>query len=137
VRAAATVALVLMALSWGFPYLSLRASNAALAQSAGGHAAASLGDARRAGRLDPLAVDPLLTQALVLQQLGRNEEALAVLKKAERLQPANYDVYSAQGKLLLNVFGRKDAAIAALKHALALNPLDAASAAELSQALGH
>jgi hypothetical protein len=137
VRSAATAALVLLAVSWTFPYLALRASNAALAESAGGNAVAALSDARHAARLDPLAVDPLLTQALVLQQLGRNDAALAVLDKAQRLQPANYEVYYAQGQLLLNVFGRKDAAIAALKHALALNPLDSASLAELSAAFGR
>ena len=136
-RAAATIALLLLALSWAYPYLSLRASNSALAESAGHDPAAALDDARRAARLDPLAVDPLLTQALVLQQLGRNDAALAVLEKAQRLQPADFEVYYAKGQLLLNVFGRKDAAAAALRHALALNPLDAASASGLSLALGH
>ena len=137
VRAAATTALVLLAVSWAFPYLALRAANAALTESANGNAAAALSDARHAARLDPLAVDPLLTEALVLQQQGKNVEALAVLDRAQRLQPANFEVYSAQGQLLLNVFGRKAAAIVALKHALALNPLDAASASELLLALGH
>ncbi len=137
VRAAATTALVLLAVSWTFPYLALRAANAALAESANGNAAAALSDARHAARLDPLAVDPLLTEALVLQQQGKNDEALAVLGRAQRLQPANYEVYYAQGQLLLNTFGRKAAAVAALRHALALNPLDAASAAELLLALGH
>jgi O-Antigen ligase len=137
VRAAATTALVLLAVSWAFPYLALRAANAALTESANGNAAAALSDARHAARLDPLAVDPLLSEALVLQQQGKNVEALAVLDRAQRLQPANFEVYSAQGQLLLNVFGRKAAAIVALKHALALNPLDAASASELLLALGH
>ena len=137
VRAAATTALVLLAVSWAFPYMALRAANAALAESADGNAAAALGDARHAARLDPLAVDPLLTEALVLQQQGKNDEALAVLGQAQRLQPANYEVYFAQGQLLLNVFGRKAAAVAALRHALALNPLDGSSASELVQALGH
>ncbi len=137
VRVAASAALVLLALSWTFPYLALRAANAALAESAGGNVAAALSNARHAARLDPLAVDPLLTEALVLQQQGKNDEALAVLDKAQRLQPANYEVYYAQGQLLLNVFGRKAAAIAALKHALALNPLDAPSSSELLTALGR
>jgi len=137
VRAAATTALVLLAVSWALPYMALRAANAALAESADGNAAAALSNARHAARLDPLAVDPLLTEALVLQQQGKNDEALAVLGQAQRLQPANYEVYFSQGQLLLNVFGRKAAAVAALKHALALNPLDGASASELSQALAH
>jgi len=137
VRAAASVVLALLALSWGIPYLAARAANAALAESAGGNAAAALSDARRAARLDPLAVDPLLTEALVLQQQGRNDEALAILDKAARLQPADYEVYYQQGQLLLNVFGRKAAAAAAFKRALALNPLDAASSSELAMALGR
>ena len=137
VRVAASTALVLLAVSWTFPYLALRAANAALAESAGGNAAAALSDARHAARLDPLAADPLLTEALVLQQQGKNDQALAVLDKAQRLQPANFEVYLAQGQLLLNVFDRKAAAIAVLKHALALNPLDAASSSELLTALGR
>ena len=137
VRTAATIALLLLAVSWAFPYMALRAANAALTESANGNAAAALSDARRAARLDPLAVDPLLTEALVLQQQGKNDEALAVLGQAQHLQPANYEVYYAQGQLLLNAFGRKAEAIAAFKHALALNPLDAGSSSELLMALGR
>ena len=60
-----------------------------------------------------------------------------MLDRAQRLQPDNYEVYLAQGHLLLNVFDRKAAAIAAFARALALNPLDAASRSELLTALGH
>ena len=81
-------------------------------------------------------MDPLITQALVLQQEGRNGESLAVLQQAARLQPDNYQVFYHQGVLLLQAFGRKKAAIAALRHALALNPLDAASRFELELATG-
>ena len=137
VRTVATVALVLLAVSWLVPYLSLRAEGAALAASGDGDRATALSQARRAASLDPLAVDPLITEALVLQQQGRNGEALAVLQKAARLQPDNYQVFYHQGVLLLSAFGRKQAAIAALRRALALNPLDSASRFELERATGR
>jgi tetratricopeptide (TPR) repeat protein len=97
----------------------------------------ALSRARRAANLDPLAVDPLITEALVLQQQGRNGEALAALQKAARLQPDNYEVFYHEGVLLLRALGRKKAAIAALRRALALNPLDDASRFELELATGR
>ena len=136
-RTVATVALVLHAVSWLVPYLSLKAEGAALAASGDGDSAMALTQARRAASLDPLAVDPLITEALVLQQQGRNGEALAALQKAARLQPDNYQVFYHQGVLLLSAFGRKQAAIAALRRALALNPLDSASRFELELATGR
>ena len=136
-RTVATVALVLLAASWLVPYLAARAESAAFAASGDGDSAAALSQARRAARLDPLAVDPLITEALVLQQQGRNGEALTALEKAARLQPDNYKVYYHQGVLLLQAFGRKQAAIAALRHALALNPLDDDSRFELELATGR
>jgi tetratricopeptide (TPR) repeat protein len=137
VRTVATVALVLLAASWLVPYLAARAESAAFAASGDGDSATALSQARRAANLDPLAVDPLITEALVLQQQGRNGEALAVLQKAARLQPDNYKVYYHQGVLLLQAFGRKQAAIVALRRALALNPLDDDSRFELELATGR
>lgn len=136
-RTVATVALVLLAASWLVPYLAARAESAALAAAGDGDTAVALSHARRAASLDPLAADPLITEALILQQQGRNDEALAVLQKAARLQPDNYEVYYQQGVLLLRAFGRKKAAIAALRRALALNPLDDASRFELELAAGR
>ena len=136
-RAVATAALVLLAASWLVPYLAARAESAALAAAGDGDTAVALSHARRAASLDPLAADPLITEALILQQQGRNGEALAVLQKAARLQPDNYEVYYQQGVLLLRAFGRKKAAIAALRRALALNPLDDASRFELELAAGR
>jgi hypothetical protein len=134
-RAAATTALVLLAVSWLFPYLSLRAQSAAIAAAGQGRLSDALSGARRAAALDPLAVDPLLTEASVLQQLGRNSEALAVLRSAQRLQPDNHEPYYREGRLLLTAFDDRKAAIAALKHALALNPQDRAARYELEQAV--
>ena len=119
------------------PYIAARAERAALAAAGDGDSAVALSRARRAANLDPLAVDQLITEALVLQQQGRNGDALAVLQKAARLQPDNYDVFYHEGVLLLRAFGRKKAAIAALRRALALNPLDDASRFELELAAGR
>ena len=136
-RTVATVALVFLAASWLVPYLAARDLRAAIAAAGDGDTAVALSHARRAASLDPLAADPLITEALILQQQGRNDEALAVLQKAARLQPDNYEVYYQQGVLLLRAFGRKKAAIAALRRALALNPLDDASRFELELAAGR
>ncbi len=95
---------------------------------------AALVSARRAATLDPLAVSPLLTEASLLQQLGRDREALARLQAAAKLQPQDYEVWYALGVLLHGSLGRDKAARAALTRALALNPLDAASRFELELA---
>ncbi len=130
-RVAASTALLLLAVSWLPPYLALHAENAALAAASDGKVSAALEDARRAARLDPLAVSPLLTEATLLQQLGRDQEALTRLQAAAKLQPQNYEVWYELGLLLHGALGRDKAAKAALIRALALNPSDAASRYEL------
>ncbi len=135
-RAVAATALVILALSWLLPYLSARAENAAVNSAGNGDATLALAQTRHAANLDPLAVDPLITESLVLQQLGENRAALQVLNNAARLQPNNYEVYYGEGVLLLTAYGRKQAAIAAFKHALALNPLDYDTQNELAVAVG-
>jgi len=136
-RAAASTALVLLAVSWLVPYLSLRAENTALAAAGAGRLTEALAASQRAARLDPLAVDPLLDQASVLQQLGRNREALDVLHRAQRLQPDDYEPYYREGKLLLTAFADRPAAVAALTRALALNPMSAEARYELEQAVRY
>lgn len=136
-RCVATAALIVLALSWVPPYLSARAENAALAASSDGDSQLALQEARRAADLDPLAVGPLIIEALVLQQEGLNREALAALREAQRLQPDNFEVHYQVGVLQLKAFARKRAAVRAFKRALALNPTDIASAYELSLALGE
>ena len=132
-RVVASGALVLLAVSWLPPYLSHRAENAALAASGDGDVVTALEHARRAGRLDPLAVTPLLTEAALLQQVGRNREARERLQEAARLQPQNYEVWHDIGVLEHETFGRDKAAKAALVRALGLNPYDRASRDELQR----
>jgi hypothetical protein len=123
-RAGAALALVLLAASWTFPYLSEREKDAALTASADQRLQDALEHTRAAARLNVLAVDPLINEAKLLQQLGRNREALEVLSTASLLQPDNHAVHHQLGLLYLNAFGQKEQAAAALERALSLNPMD-------------
>ena len=127
----ASAALLLLAFSWLPPYFALRAENAALAASSDGDVATALDHARRAAAWDPLAVGPLITEATLLQQLGRNRDALERLRAAAKLQPQNFEVWYQLGVLQHGALGRDKAARAAFTRALALNPDDAASRYEL------
>ncbi|NLE21275.1 MAG: tetratricopeptide repeat protein [Actinobacteria bacterium] len=132
-RVLASAALLVLAASWLPPYLAQRAETAALTAASEGDVAAALDQARRAAAVNPLAVSPLLTEAGLLQQLGRNREAAERLREATRLQPQNYEVWYKLGLLEHAAFGRDKAARAAFSRALALNPKDAASRHELER----
>jgi tetratricopeptide (TPR) repeat protein len=134
-RVLASAALLLLAASWLPPYLALRAENAALAASSEGDVQAALDHVARAAAWDPLAVSPLLTEGALLQQLGRNREALERLRAAAVLQPQNYEVWYKLGLLEHGAFGRDKAARAAFTRALALNPGHTASRDELERLL--
>ena len=134
-RVLASGALALVALSFLLPYLSESALSRAIVLASDNRTSAAIDQARRAHRLDPLAVDPLFTLALVEQQQGQASAALATLRQAVRLQPQNYLTYYELGDMQLHVLGRRTAAAASLRHALALNPNDDNSSADLSAAL--
>lgn len=70
----------------------------------------------------------------MLQQLGRDREALAALEAAKRLQPDNFKVYEQLGRLYLTAFDRRKDALAAFRRGLALNPLDRELRAEFEEA---
>lgn len=89
--------------------------------------------AKRSRSLNPLAVDPLLTQALAEQELGRLTRARGLLQKATEVQPESADAWYS-----LAAF---DLALGCPRHALPeyerfyeLNPQDPA-AAEKDKAL--
>ena len=130
-----TGVLLLVALSWLAPYLSDRALSRSIVLASDNRPAAAAAQARRAHRLDPLAVDPLFTLALVEQQQGRGSAAQATLGQAVRLQPQNYATYYELGLMQLNVLGLRHQAAAAFRRALSLNPYDDNSSYELSAAL--
>ena len=133
-RALATGVLLLVALSWLAPYLSDRALSRSIVLASDNHVAAAVTQARRAHRLDPLAVDPLFTLALVEQQQGRGSVALATLEQAARLQPQNFATYYELGLMQLNVLGLRRQAAVSFRRALSLNPHDDNSSYELSAA---
>lgn len=111
-------------ISWALPFLSQRAALAAVDDASRGRLAQAATSARKASRLDPLAVDPLITLALVQAQQHQPTAARSTLDKAVRLQPHNYSGYYQMGLLMLNGFGRRDEAVRWFRRALALDPLD-------------
>ena len=134
-RVLASGVLALVALSFLLPYLSESALSRAIVLASDNRTSAAIDQARRAHRLDPLAVDPLFTLALVEQQQGQASAALATLRQAVRLQPQNYATSYELGLMELNVLGRRTEAAAAFRRALTLNPHDTNSSDELAAAL--
>lgn len=122
--------LLLGAVSWLLPYLSDAAQRRAVAEAEESPERAAR-HARRAQRLNPLAVDPLLTLSQIELRLGRPQAAHASLLQAVRLQPQNYRVHYRLGMLLATVYHRFDEAAVQFRWALALNPGHRESAYQL------
>lgn len=121
-RVLASGLLMLVAVAWLPPYMADSAQNRAVEEAAKGNVAAAADAARDANRWDPLAVDPLITLALVQQQQGENRAALETLREAARLQPQNYEVHYHLGLLLERAFGRDQEAAREFRRTLQLNP---------------
>lgn len=130
-RLLASGLLLLLAMSWLPPFMADRAQNRAVGEAANGNVTAAADAARSAHRWNPLAVDPLITLALVEQRLGDNRAALETLRTAADLQPENHQVHYQLGLLLERAFGDRRAAAAAFRRTLELNPLDQSAAYEL------
>ncbi len=135
VRVALSGLALLAALSWLPPYLGERAAERAVSAAAAGELTLAVREAETARARDPLAVRPLMTLALVQQQLGQGRAALATLDEAAALQPQNPDVHYQRGLVLLNALGRPQEAADAFVRALELDPLDDITAFQLSVAL--
>ncbi len=111
-----------------------RALSRAIVLASDSRTSAAVDQARRAHRLDPLAVDPLFTLALVEQQQGQASAALATLEQAVRLQPQNYATYYELGLMQLNVLGpRTEAAAVASAGAWRSTPTTTNSSDELER----
>jgi O-Antigen ligase len=130
-RVFVTGLLVLIGVSWLLPYLSQRAYGNALTLAGDNRVAPAIAAARRAHRLDPLAVDPLFTLALLEQQQGAAHQATATLQQAQRLQPQNPAVYYQLGMMQLNVLGLDRAAADSFLRTLSLDPHDTDALYEL------
>ena len=131
VRLLVTGLVVFGAISWALPYLSQRATSGAVNAASRGRLTQAAASAREASRLDPLAVGPLITLALVQVQQRQATAARTTLDKAVHLQPRNYETYYQMGLLELNSFGRRSAATQWFRRALALNPLDSLTRQQL------
>jgi hypothetical protein len=135
-RVLASGLLALLAVSWMPPYMGDRAQNRAVEEAARGEIAAAADSARSAHRWNPLAVDPLITLALLEQQLGENRAALETLRTAVALQPENYEVHYQLGLLLERAFDDRHGAAAAFRRTLQLNPLHDSARYELEALAG-
>jgi Flp pilus assembly protein TadD len=123
-RVLATAVIAFAVVCWALPYLAERATREAQYQLSSGDPSAAEAAARRAVRLAPLSVDPLLALADAQAQSGRPEAAAATLQRAVRLQPDNYEPYYRMGELVLQDFHDPTAARAWFEKALTLNPRD-------------
>ena len=101
-RILVTGLVVLGVIAWGLPYLSQRAALAAVDDASRDQLSKAAASARCAGRLDPLAVDPLVTLALVQVEQRRAPAARQTLEGAVRLQPGDYEPYYQMGLLELH-----------------------------------
>jgi tetratricopeptide (TPR) repeat protein len=79
--------------------------------------------AKRARSLDPLAVDPLFTQALAEQELGHAGPARGLLIKATEVQPQNAETWYTLGVFDLQL-GCPRHALTELERFYGLNPQD-------------
>ena len=80
--------------------------------------------AKRARSVDPLAVEPVFTQALGEQLRGNLGEALGLLQEATRLQPENAETWYWLGEFDLVVRNCPRAALRELDRFTQLNPQD-------------
>jgi protein O-GlcNAc transferase len=88
-----------------------------------GHNAEALGLIVAAHRVDPTSIGVLSNLAVVLQALGRHEDAVAAYDQAIRLQPDHFESHCGRG-LAQHRRRNLDAALASYGDAVALRPED-------------
>ena len=77
---------------------------------------------RVAGQLDPFDPEPLQGKSYILEQQGRNEEAVAALREATERDPNNYLPYLLMASLQAGELRDQEAAEESYRKALELNP---------------
>jgi O-antigen ligase/polysaccharide polymerase Wzy-like membrane protein len=123
---------VVVALSLLTPWFAERATDSARAAIAGNRPLQAYRDARDARSLNPLALDPLLVQAVALEQLGDLEGARGRYTDAVRLQPLNWWPWFELGSFEADL-GDRRRALPPLRRAAQLDPQNPLVAAELAQ----
>jgi len=113
-----------LALAWAIwqPLRSQDASDAALAALEHGDPARAVADIHTAHERNPLSIDPLLDLSAIEQSRGELPAALAALRQAVALQPANPETWRSLGEFQLSVLGNPRAALAPLAASLYLDP---------------
>lgn len=115
------------------PQRSIEAGDAALDALDAGRVAQATEEAERAGRINPLSIDPLLTLAAIQTATRQPEAARATLQRAVRLQPANPESWLRLGELEL-AQGRIRRALTVLNAAVFLDPHGPATQAAYARA---
>ncbi|MGH3146206.1 MAG: tetratricopeptide repeat protein [Rubrobacter sp.] len=88
-----------------------------------------------AGRLDPFDSEPLQGKSYILQQQGRNEEAVAALREATERDPNNYLPYLLMAGLQAGELRDPEAAEESYRASLELNPKAATTRTALAELL--
>jgi tetratricopeptide (TPR) repeat protein len=124
---------VAFALSLLTPWFAQRDTDAARSALASAKPLKAYRGARDARSLNPLALDPVLTQAVALEDLGDFQGARQLYIDAVRLQPLNWRAWFELGRF---EEGQQDytRAIPPLKRAVQLDPQSQAPRAELEKA---
>jgi len=119
-----------MALSLLTPWFAQRSNDAAQVALADLRPLQAYRDARDARSLNPLALDPIFTQAEALEQIGDNQGARQLYIDAVRLQPLNWRPWLVLGEFEKRQqdYGR---AIGPLKRAVELDPQGSLAQPEL------
>ena len=127
------VAAIAVALSLMTPWFAERSTDSARAALADKRPLVAYRDARDARSLNPLALDPLLTQAEALEQLGDVQGARQRYIDAVELQPLNWRAWWELGRF---EEGQQDygRALPALRRAVELDPLNPLTTSELANA---
>jgi hypothetical protein len=127
------VAAIVVVLSLLTPWFAERSTDSARAALADRRPLDAYRDARDARSLNPLALDPLLTQAEALEQLGDVQGARQRYIDAVELQPLNWRAWWELGVFEEHQqdFGR---AIPTLRRAVELDPLNPLTTGELAKA---
>jgi hypothetical protein len=127
---------IVVALSLLTPWFAERATRSAIAAIDDGRPVQALRDARDARSLNPLALDPLFTQAAAALQLGEVEAAGRLYVRAVRLQPLNPRPWYELGRFQFDL-QRYEEAIPPLRRAVELDPYGSHAPELLKEALAQ
>jgi tetratricopeptide (TPR) repeat protein len=119
---AIVVVAVIAALAVVQPWRAQQKGEDALALASDGNFAAARAAAQRAKDIDPLSVEPYFDLAAVEDAAGRDQSALAALKRAVQVEPANAEAWRRLGDYYLSPLSQPSMALPVLRGAIFLDP---------------